>query len=95
MAVVRDDVIRALVQKGGMKDREAADFFDLMFDELRSAVGHGRPIRLTDFGSFRLIVTYKLGSAEGRRVAFSPLKSLRARLAAATESDDEDDDEDS
>ena len=50
--VTKADLADYLFEKVGLNKREAKEFVDLFFEELRSALISGESIKLTGFGNF-------------------------------------------
>ena len=50
--VTKADLAEHLFSKVGLNKREAKEFVDLFFDELRKALISEEPIKLTGFGNF-------------------------------------------
>ena len=50
--VTKADLAEHLFEKVGLNKREAKEFVDLFFEEIRSALIKEEPIKLTGFGNF-------------------------------------------
>ena len=48
----KSDLIEALAEKGGLKDKDAADIVNLIFDGFTNALKNGSRIEIRGFGSF-------------------------------------------
>jgi len=54
MALTKADLVETLHNSLGLNKREAKDFVDLFFEELRSTLEKGEEIKLSGFGNFQL-----------------------------------------
>ncbi len=48
----KSDLIEALAEKGGLKDKDAADIVNLIFDGFANALKNSSRIEIRGFGSF-------------------------------------------
>jgi len=54
MALTKADLVETLHNSLGLNKREAKDFVDLFFEELRTTLEQGEEIKLSGFGNFQL-----------------------------------------
>ncbi len=54
MALTKADLVETLHNDLGLNKREAKDFVDLFFEELRQVLESGEDIKLSGFGNFQL-----------------------------------------
>ncbi|MCL5260402.1 MAG: integration host factor subunit alpha [Gammaproteobacteria bacterium] len=54
MAITKAEIVENLFAKLGINKREAKDFVELFFEEIRQLLEHGKSIRLSGFGNFKL-----------------------------------------
>jgi len=54
MALTKADIVERLHEEIGLNKREAKDFVELFFEELRSTLEQGEEIKLSGFGNFSL-----------------------------------------
>ena len=54
MALTKVDMAECLFNELGLNKREAREFVDLMFEELRLSLEDGEPVKLSGFGGFDL-----------------------------------------
>ena len=54
MALTKVDMAECLFNELGLNKREAREFVQLMFEELRLSLEAGEPVKLSGFGSFDL-----------------------------------------
>ncbi len=54
MALTKAELAEALFEELGLNKREAKEFVDLFFEELRERLETGEPIKLSGFGNFEL-----------------------------------------
>jgi len=54
MALTKADLVKRLHEEIGLNKREAKDFVELFFEELRSTLEQGEEIKLSGFGNFSL-----------------------------------------
>lgn len=93
MALTKADLAEALYDQLGLNKREAKEFVEQFFDELRNALSEGHNIKLSGFGNF---ILRDKGERPGRNpktgeeipitarrvVTFRPGQKLRARIDA-------------
>ena len=93
MALTKADLAEELYEQLGFNKREAKEFIELFFEELRGALGSGEAIKLSGFGNFEL---REKGERPGRNpktgeeipisarrvVTFRPGQKLRERVDA-------------
>ncbi|ROR32561.1 integration host factor subunit alpha [Inmirania thermothiophila] len=54
MALTKADMVERLFEEVGLNKREAKDFVEAFFEEIRSALEAGRSVKLSGFGNFDL-----------------------------------------
>ncbi|KTG16164.1 MULTISPECIES: integration host factor subunit alpha [Guyparkeria] len=54
MALTKADLVETLHNELGLNKREAKDFVDLFFEEMRQVLESGEDIKLSGFGNFQL-----------------------------------------
>ena len=54
MALTKADIADALFEKLGLNKREAKEFVDLFFEEIRSSLETGDQVKISGFGNFDL-----------------------------------------
>ncbi|MDG4867063.1 integration host factor subunit alpha [Guyparkeria sp. 1SP6A2] len=54
MALTKADLVETLHNELGLNKREAKDFVDLFFEEMRQVLESGEDIKLSGFGNFTL-----------------------------------------
>ena len=91
MALTKAEIADALFEQLGLNKREAREFVDLFFEEVRSTLERGEQVKLSGFGNFEL---RKKNQRPGRNpktgeeipisarrvVSFRPGQKLRARV---------------
>lgn len=91
MAVTKLDLAEQLFETLGLNKREAKEFVDRFFEEIRSSLETGTPVKLSGFGNFEL---RDKGERPGRNpktgeeipisarrvVTFRPGQKLRAQV---------------
>lgn len=91
MALTKAEIADALFEQLGLNKREAREFVDLFFEEIRSTLERGEQVKLSGFGNFEL---RKKNQRPGRNpktgeeipisarrvVSFRPGQKLRARV---------------
>lgn len=91
MALTKADIADALFEQLGLNKREAREFVDLFFEEIRATLERGEQVKLSGFGNFEL---RKKNQRPGRNpktgeeipisarrvVSFRPGQKLRARV---------------
>lgn len=91
MALTKADLADALFEELGLNKREAKEFVDLFFEEIRARLEQGEEVKLSGFGNFELRTKNqrpgrnpKTGEAipiSARRVVtFRPGQKLRLRV---------------
>jgi len=95
MALTKADLVEHLFQKIGLSKREAEQMVEFFLEEIKSALEHGRFVRLSGFGNFILRDKCKrpgrnprtrqdIDIQERRVVTFRPGQKLKARVEAYT-----------
>ncbi|MGH8528734.1 MAG: integration host factor subunit alpha [Nevskiales bacterium] len=93
MALTKAEIADELFERLGLNKREAKDFVDLFFEEIRSTLERGEEVKLSGFGNFEL---RDKGQRPGRNpktgeeipisarrvVTFRPGQKLRAKVEA-------------
>jgi integration host factor subunit alpha len=91
VALTKAEIADALFEQLGLNKREAREFVDLFFEEIRSTLERGEQVKLSGFGNFEL---RKKNQRPGRNpktgeeipisarrvVSFRPGQKLRARV---------------
>lgn len=91
MALTKAEIADALFEQLGLNKREAREFVDLFFEEIRQTLERGEQVKLSGFGNFEL---RKKNQRPGRNpktgeeipisarrvVSFRPGQKLRARV---------------
>ena len=91
MALTKAEIADALFEQLGLNKREAREFVDLFFEEIRAVLERGEQVKLSGFGNFEL---RKKNQRPGRNpktgeeipisarrvVSFRPGQKLRARV---------------
>lgn len=91
MALTKAEIADALFEQLGLNKREAREFVDLFFEEIRLTLERGEQVKLSGFGNFEL---RKKNQRPGRNpktgeeipisarrvVSFRPGQKLRARV---------------
>ncbi len=54
MALTKAELAEALFDELGLNKREAKEFVDLFFEEIRGRLEGGEPVKLSGFGNFEL-----------------------------------------
>jgi len=91
-ALTKADIADLLVSKLHMHKRDAKDFVDLFFEELRAALESGSSVKLSGFGNFELRdksarpgrnpkTGEEIPISPRRVVTFKPGQKLKARVA--------------
>lgn len=52
--LTKAEIADALLQKVGLNNREAKDFVDIFFEEIRLKLARNEPVKLSGFGNFEL-----------------------------------------
>ena len=93
MALTKADLAEALYDQLGLNKREAKEFVEQFFEELRNALATGQNIKLSGFGNFILRdkterpgrnpkTGEEIPISARRVVTFRPGQKLRARIDA-------------
>ncbi len=100
MAITKLDLAEQLFETLGLNKREAKEFVDRFFEEIRQALESGTPVKLSGFGNFEL---RDKGERPGRNpktgeeipisarrvVTFRPGQKLRAQVDGDATASDE------
>lgn len=54
MALTKAEIAETLVESLGLNKRDAKDMVEMLFEEIRSALEEGRPVKISGFGNFEL-----------------------------------------
>ncbi|MEK6805580.1 MAG: integration host factor subunit alpha [Pseudomonadota bacterium] len=54
VALTKAELAEALFEQLGLNKREAKEFVDLFFEEIRGSLESGKPVKLSGFGNFEL-----------------------------------------
>ena len=86
MSLTIDKIVQKLVEENNIKKREARDFVDSFFDELRHIITNGkantRLAKIVSFGTFEKVAGNKT------TIKFHPTPDLQARVQRPWEDDD-------
>lgn len=93
MALTKAELAERLFQDLGLNKREAKDFVELFFEEIRAALEEGRQVKLSGFGNFNLRskrqrpgrnpkTGEEIPITARRVVTFHPGQKLKARVEA-------------
>ena len=93
MALTKAEMAEKLFQELGINKREAKDFVEMFFEEVRGALEQGRQVKLSGFGNFDLRDKNKrpgrnpktgeeIPICARRVVTFRPGQKLKARVEA-------------
>src|SRR3569832_1244936 len=93
MALTKADMAEKLFEELGLNIREAKDFVEAFFEEVRAALEKGEQVKLSGFGNFYLrdkmqrpgrnpITVEEIPITARRVVTFHPVQNLIARLEA-------------
>jgi len=93
MALTKADMAERLFEELGLNKREAKELVELFFEEVRSALEHGRQVKLSGFGNFDLRdknqrpgrnpkTGEEIPISARRVVTFRPGHKLKARVEA-------------
>lgn len=91
MALTKADLAEILFEELGLNKREAKDFVDAFFDEVRNALSEGSQVKLSGFGNFDLReknqrpgrnpkTGEEIPISARRVVTFRPGQKLKARV---------------
>lgn len=93
MALTKAELAEALFEELGLNKREAKDFVDLFFEEIRNRLENGEVVKLSGFGNFELRdknrrpgrnpkTGEEVPISARRVVTFRPGQKLRQRVSA-------------
>ena len=93
MALTKADMVEALFDQLGLNKREAKDFVEMFFEEIRGALSKGEQVKLSGFGNFDLRnknerpgrnpkTGEEIPITARRVVTFRPGQKLKARVEA-------------
>ena len=93
MALTKSDLAEKLFEELGLNKREAKEFVEMFFEELRDALEKGEEIKLSGFGNFMLRdknerpgrnpkTGEEIPITARRVVTFRPGQKLKARVEA-------------
>ena len=93
MALTKADMVEALFEDLGLNKREAKDFVEMFFEEVRGALSKGEQVKLSGFGNFDLRnknerpgrnpkTGEEIPITARRVVTFRPGQKLKARVEA-------------
>ena len=99
MSLTKADIANRLFDEVGLNKREAKEFVDAYFEEIRAALESGENVKLSGFGNFQLRqknqrpgrnpkTGEEIPIAARRVVTFRPGQKLRARVEAYVGSGD-------
>ena len=54
MALTKADFAESLFDRIGLNKREAKDMVELFFEEIKSSLEQGKPVKISGFGKFEL-----------------------------------------
>ena len=91
MAVTKSDLAEKLFEQLGLNKREAKEFVDSFFEEIRSNLAQGEKVKLSGFGNFELRdknrrpgrnpkTGEEIPISARRVVTFRPGQKLRSRI---------------
>ena len=94
MALTKADLAEALFDQLGLNKREAKEFVDLFFEEIRTSLETGEQVKLSGFGNFELRdknqrpgrnpkTGEEIPISARRVVTFRPGQKLRLRVEAS------------
>lgn len=93
MALTKADMAEKLFQELGLNKREAKDFVEMFFEEIRNALEQGGQVKLSGFGNFNIRsksqrpgrnpkTGEEIPITARRVVTFHPGQKLKARVEA-------------
>ncbi len=93
MALTKADMAEKLFQELGLNKREAKDFVEMFFEEIRNALEKGGQVKLSGFGNFNIRsknqrpgrnpkTGEEIPITARRVVTFHPGQKLKARVEA-------------
>jgi integration host factor subunit alpha len=99
MSLTKAEIANRLFEEVGLNKREAKEFVDAYFEEIRSALESGENVKLSGFGNFQLReknqrpgrnpkTGEEIPISARRVVTFRPGQKLRARVEAYVGSGD-------
>ena len=91
MALTKAEIANVLFEQLGLNKREAREFVDLFFEEIRTTLESGEQVKLSGFGNFELRdknqrpgrnpkTGEEIPISARRVVTFRPGQKLRARV---------------
>ncbi|MES1944062.1 integration host factor subunit alpha [Salinisphaera sp. PC39] len=98
MALTKADLAETLFEQLGLNKREAKEFVDSFFEEIRSTLESGDYVKLSGFGNFELRdknqrpgrnpkTGEEIPISARRVVTFRPGQKLRTRVESSVDSD--------
>jgi integration host factor subunit alpha len=92
VALTKAELAEALFDELGLNKREAKEFVDLFFEEIRTRLEAGKPVKLSGFGNFELRdknqrpgrnpkTGEEIPISSRRVVTFRPGQKLRLRVS--------------
>ena len=95
MALTKAELAESLFEQLGLNKREAKEFVDLFFEEIRTSLESGEQVKLSGFGNFELRdknqrpgrnpkTGEEIPISARRVVTFRPGQKLRLRVEAYT-----------
>lgn len=97
MSLTKADIAERLYEELGLNKREAKEFVDLFYEEIKTSLEKGVPVKLSGFGNFELRdkperpgrnpkTGVEIPISARRVVTFKPGQKLKARVEAYTKS---------
>ena len=91
MALTKAEMAEKLFEELGLNKREAKEFVEIFFEEIRAALEHGNQVKLSGFGNFELRdknqrpgrnpkTGEEIPITSRRVVTFRPGQKLKARV---------------
>lgn len=91
MALTKAEMAEKLFEELGLNKREAKEFVEMFFEEIRAALEHGNQVKLSGFGNFELRdknqrpgrnpkTGEEIPITSRRVVTFRPGQKLKARV---------------
>lgn len=95
MALTKADIAEKLYEELGLNKREAKEFVEIFYEEIRASLEKGMPVKLSSFGNFELRdknerpgrnpkTGVEIPISARRVVTFRPGQKLKARVEAYT-----------
>ncbi len=95
MSLTKADIAERLYEELGLNKREAKEFVDLFYEEIKNSLERGVPVKLSGFGNFELRdkperpgrnpkTGVEIPISARRVVTFKPGQKLKARVEAYT-----------